>query len=423
MTPPGLRQTYRDRVSRPTRFAQLLDLGLALGIAGAGVSETLVPFSSRAGQGSAAATVTVAVVAGGALAVRRTRPLTTLLVVAAALAGGYALTEQYVLFFGHFVPLLVAVFSTARHGTGRVPIVGAGVGAVLLLGVDLFVPELQTPGEIVFHWGVFAIVWGFGFGLRRHERRAEESTRRAVEAEVAAAEQAMAAVLAERTRIARELHDIVAHSVSTMVVQAGAAEQVVGEDPELARRALAAIRSTGADALGEMRRVVAMLRDDEAGVGGAVADLAPQPGLDGLPALVAASRAAGLDVTLEVRGVPQPLPAGLELTGYRVVQEALTNARRHAGTASVRVLVEHDRAELRLEVADDGPGGAVATRPRAPGQGHGLVGMRERVAMYGGRVEAGPAAGGGFVVRVVLPRADAPGAPAPAHTAVRGATR
>jgi signal transduction histidine kinase len=296
-----------------------------------------------------------------------------------------------------------------------VPIVGAGLGAAALLFYDLFVPLLQTPTEIVFHWGVLATVWGFGFGLRRHELRAEASVRRAVEAEVAAAEQAMAAVLAERTRIARELHDIVAHSVSTMVVQAGAAEQVVDEDPELVRRALATIRTTGADALAEMRRVVAMLREDGPG------ELVPQPGLDGVAGLVATAREEGLAVILDERGTRPALPPGVELTAYRVVQEALTNARRHARATTVRVLVQHLPEALLVEVADDGDGSAATTRSgtaRPPvageGGGHGLVGMRERVALYGGEVSASRGADGGFVVRATLPVPTAQGSPAPA---------
>ena len=418
MTPRGGRPTYRERVRGPSRLARLLDLALALGVTTVGVAEIWVPFGSRAGDGDPVASTVVALVLGAALTQRRAHPLATAVVALGVWPVAFLLVPVYVLFFGQLVPMAIAVFSAARHGPGRVPFVGAGLAAATLLFFDLVVAELQAPGEIVFHWGVFAIVWGFGFGLRRHEQRAEESTRRAVEAEVTAAERAMAAVLAERTRIARELHDIVAHSVSTMVVQAGAAEQVVGEDPELARRALAAIRTTGADALGEMRRVVAMLRDDEAGGAGDEtgdgadsASRAPQPGLDGLPALVAATRAAGVDATLEVRGVARPLPPGLELTGYRVVQEALTNARRHAGAATVRVVVEHDPAQLRITVSDDGAGTTPGPGTSPSAEGHGLVGMRERVAMYGGRIEAGPGPAGGFVVRVVLPQEEPRAAP------------
>ena len=401
MTPRSRRRTYRERVTgRRPRISWLLDLALALGVTAMGVAEIWVPFQSRAGDGDPVASTVVALVLGAALTQRRVHPLGAAVVALGVWPLAFLVVPVYVLFFGQFVPMAVAVFSAARHGAGRVPFIGAGLAAATLLFFDLFVAELQAPGEIVFHWGVFAIVWGFGYGLRRHEQRAEESTRRAVEAEVAAAEQAMAAVVAERTRIARELHDIVAHSVSTMVVQAGAAEQVVGEDPELVRRALTAIRTTGADALGEMRRVVAMLRDDEAEDAEA-GSRAPQPGLDGLPALVSATRAAGLDATLEVRGAPQPLPPGLELAGYRVVQEALTNARRHAGAGSVRVVVEHEPRRLGITVSDDGTGSAAARK--GDSGGHGLVGMRERVAVYGGRLDAGAGPDGGFVVRAVLP--------------------
>jgi signal transduction histidine kinase len=304
-----------------------------------------------------------------------------------------------VLFFGQFVLMGIAVFTMARHGRGRVPVYGAVAAAATLLYVDLFVPELQEPGEIVFHWGVFALVWGFGFGLRRHEERAEESRLRAVHAEVSAAQQAMAAVLEERTRIARELHDIVAHSVSVMVVQAGAAEQVVTEDPELVRRSLATIRSTGTDALGEMRRVVAMLRDgDEPGA------LAPQPGVDGVPLLVEGARQDGLDVRLDVQGDPVRLPSGVDLAAYRIVQEALTNVRRHASATRVQVRLVYGRDDLRIEVSDDG----VGTDGVPAAGGHGLVGMRERATLYGGHVETSTPAGRGFLVRAVLPVAVAP---------------
>jgi signal transduction histidine kinase len=413
--------TYRECMAGSAQVSRLLDIALAIGVTAVGVAETLVPFTSRAGEGSSAATVILTVVIGTALGFRRTHPAATLVVVAVALMAGYFLTAQYVLFFGQFIPFLIAVFSTARHGSGRVPFLGAAIGAALLLQVDLFVEELQSAGEIVFHWGVFAIVWGFGFGMRRHAHRAEESTRRAVEAEVAAAEQAMAAVLAERTRIARELHDIIAHSVSTMVVQAGAAEQIVREDPALVERALATIRTTGAGALDEMHRVVQMLRD---GDDVDPKDLAPQPGLDGLPMLLSTTDASGLVTALEIHGERPPLPAGLELAGYRVVQEALTNVRRHSGAESVRVIVEHDPSQLRITVDDDGHGAAQRLDEESGGGGHGLVGMRERVAMYGGRVETGPGPRGGFMIQATFPleQADFAGLGETARPAVPEAT-
>jgi signal transduction histidine kinase len=216
--------------------------------------------------------------------------------------------------------------------------------------------------------------------------------RRAIEAEIGTAEQAMRAVLDERARIARELHDVVAHSVSSMVVQAGAAEAGL-DDPEYARRTLASIRATGTDAMAEMRRLVSMLRltDD--------APLSPQPRLKALPALVERATDEGTPTRLRVTGTTTPLPAGLDLALYRIVQEALTNVRRHAHATRCEVTLHYGPDAVSVEIVDDGGGGGV----RAGGSGHGLVGMRERAELYGGELAAGPRAAGGFAVRATLP--------------------
>lgn len=374
------------------RRLRILDVALAAAVVAVGLAELWVPFSSRQADGSANATIVVIVVAGLALTQRRAHPLAAGIVVVWSWILVFSFVEVYVLFWGQFVPMGIAVFSMARHGKGRVPYLGAAAGALTLLYFDLFVEQLQSPGEIVFHWGVFTTVWLFGYGLASAERRAQESMRRAIDAEVAAAEQALTAVAEERSRIARELHDIIAHSVTTMVVQAGAAEQVVDDDPEHVRKALATIRDTGAGALAEMRRVVAVLRDtEEPGA------LSPQPGVDALPDLVEDARSAGLEATLEVRGEVRPLPVGVDLAAYRIVQEALTNVRRHADASAVRVGLDYGANDVRIEVADDGVG---SPDPRG---GHGLVGMRERASLYGGCVETDSAHGTGFVVRAVLP--------------------
>ena len=376
------------RLSRP-----LLDLGFAAVVTAVGVAEVWVPFSSRQGEGSAVVVTVCTMIAGLALVHRRRWPLASGLLVLWSWPAVFTAVPLPVLFFGQFVPMAIALFSMARYGSGRVPFVGADAGAATLLYFDLFVEVLQAPGEIVFHWGVFAIVWSFGWALRRFEERARESTRRAVEAEVSAARRAMTAVLEERTRIARELHDIVAHSVSLMVVQAGAAEQVVDDDPDLARRSLGSIRRTGTEALAEMRRVVEVLRDD-----GAPPGLSPQPGLAAVPDLIEEARASGLAAALHVDGDPRDLPPGLDLTAYRIVQEALTNVRRHARATEVRVGVEFADDELRIEVRDDG----VGSNGSVDRGGHGLAGMRERAALYGGSVDLGSTAPG-FVVRAALP--------------------
>ena len=289
---------------------------------------------------------------------------------------------------------------------------GAVAGAATLLFLDFRVDVLQSPGEIVFHWLVFIVAWSVGRGLNVMELRAAESLRRAIEVEVASAERALAAVVEERTRIARELHDVVAHSVSVMVVQAGAAEQVVEDDPAHVRAALETIRRTGTEALAEMRRVVAMLRDaEEAGT------LTPQPGLGQLRVLVDEARSGGLEVSLTVTGTTDRLPAGLDLAAYRILQEALTNVRRHAGASHAEVHVRYEDESLTLEVRDDGrsrsatDGAEPGPDPVAVGTGglgHGLIGMRERVGIYGGRLDAGPTRDGGFRVLAVLPLAGTP---------------
>jgi signal transduction histidine kinase len=208
------------------------------------------------------------------------------------------------------------------------------------------------------------------------------------EREVAARE----AVVEERARIARELHDVIAHHVSTMVVQAGAERRVLGPDQDETREVLGTIERMGRGALSEMRRMVAMLRQDP-GV-----DLVPQPQLADVPVLVEQLQAAGMPVRLSVTGQVRELPVGIELSSYRIVQEALTNALKHAGNASAAVTLAYGDDTLEIVVTDDGPG-------PLPGEsgGHGLVGMRERVTMYGGQLQAGRGQDGGFAVRVQLP--------------------
>ena len=376
---------------------RLADVLLATAVAAVGVAEIWVPFPSVAGDGSRWGSTVVVVATCAALVVRRRWPVGVLSVVALLFVAGLATGQLYVLFWGGFLPFAVAVFSAARYGLGREPYVGAALAAAVLLYLDLFVDELQEPGEIIFHWLVTTVVWSFGWGLQRFERRARESSRQAIAAQVNAAERAMAAVIEERTRIARELHDIVAHSVSVMVVQAGAAEQVVEEDPAYTREALRTIRETGSGALSEMRRVVSMLREDDSG--SPASALAPQPGLAALSALVDEARALGLEVSLTTVGEPRDLPPGLDLAAYRIVQEALTNVRRHAHASRAEVRLEYDADEIRLQVTDDGQGPVNGTAR----QGHGLVGMRERAALYGGRVMTDSTDGQGFAVQAVLP--------------------
>jgi signal transduction histidine kinase len=214
------------------------------------------------------------------------------------------------------------------------------------------------------------------------------------------------AVAAERSRIARELHDVVAHSVSVMVVQAGAARRTVAASPGQAATALGQIESTGRQALVELRRLLGLLRDDDGQATDAA--LAPQPSLANLESLAAAAREAGLPVEVSVEGEPRPLPAGVDLSAYRIVQEALTNALRHGGSDRARVLVCYREHDLELQIHNGGvesAGGRQSSDSDRPDgrSGHGLIGMRERVAMFGGTLEAGTRPGGGYRVAARLP--------------------
>ncbi|WP_240917254.1 sensor histidine kinase [Nocardioides sp. HDW12B] len=384
----------------PVRLA--LDLALAVGLTAMGLLELWVPFESAQGGGSRTVGTLGVLVMTVPLAARRTAPLLTAAVVVPALPLLHAVGSLPVLFWGGFVPIVVATFSVARHGRGREPFVGGALVAGCLLVIDLTVPELQSPSEIVFHWTLLTLVWLSGWSLATMERRARASTQHAIEVEVAAQAQVLSAVVEERARIARELHDIVAHAVSTMVVQAGAAGRVVEDDPELVRRSLDAIRATGSEALAEMRRLVTVMRAE-----GEPDALAPHPGVAAIPALVEEVRSAGLDVTLETSGRAVPLSPGLDLTVYRIVQESLTNVRRHAAATTAAIRLAYADSGVTVEVTDDGAGTSAASTPggasRAPG--HGLLGIRERVSLYGGTLHVGPCAppGHGFVVRAELP--------------------
>lgn len=377
-------------------WGRTVDALFVLGVVVTAIAEIWVPLDSRQGDGRPIVSATQVLVVAGALWWRRTQPVPVAAVVAAGLIIPSALPPAYLLFSGQFVPLCIATFSVARHATGRGPWIGAGVIAATLLYADLFIPLMGGTTEILYHWGVLTVCFAVGRWQAVMADRAERSRQQAIAAEIAAAE----AVLAERTRIARELHDIVAHAMSVMVVQAGAAEQLTEDDPVRVRKSLSAIRSTGTEALGEMRRLVGMLRDDSD-----VGLLAPQPGLSGLKALVDEASETGLPVTLEVSGDERDLPAGVDLAAYRIVQEALTNARRHAvGASQVSVAIRFEPERLELEVADDGRASADTT-----GSGHGLVGMRERVALYDGTLAAEQLADGGFRVLARLPLAPVQG--------------
>jgi signal transduction histidine kinase len=272
----------------------------------------------------------------------------------------------------------------------------AVAGYALVVGVDALVNRNDPHGQIgnfVFGSIVFGVTWTIAFTLGGKLREADEAKERAARAEREREERARAAVGEERARIARELHDVVGHSVSVMTVQASAVRRLLRPEQEREREALLIVEQTGREALAEMRRMVGVLRRPEEAPA-----LAPQPSLEHLGKLVDQAREAGLPVELRVEGEPVELPASLDLTAYRLVQEGLTNALKHARARHAEVLVRYENGHVELTVSDDGLGIG-----SGDGGGHGLVGMRERVSVYGGELEAGPRPDGGFRLRARLP--------------------
>jgi signal transduction histidine kinase len=274
----------------------------------------------------------------------------------------------------------------------------AGIGlAVILASTAILVTQIpgHTTAEVYFIPLDFAVCWFAGFVLRESADQTEAAESRAAVAERSREADALRAVIEERTRIARELHDIVGHSVSVMTVQTSGVRRLLRHEQEQEREALLAVERTGREALAEMRRVVGALRDPEGGPA-----LAPQPSLSRIDTLVAHARETGLPVDLEIEGEPVPLPAGVDLTAYRLVQEGLTNTIKHASAKHADVRVRYDGDHVEIEVSDDGR--RVDGRPSSTAR-HGLVGMRERVAIYGGELEAGARAEGGYRLRARLP--------------------
>jgi signal transduction histidine kinase len=273
----------------------------------------------------------------------------------------------------------------------------ARTGLAVVLGsaaiVVYNVPQ-HSASELVFIPLLFGICWLAGFALRGQAEQAEAAEVRATQAEREREAAMRLAVAEERARIARELHDIVAHAVSVMVLQVGAVRHKLPDALAEDREALRSVEQAGRTALAEMRRLLAAMRRD-----GDDVELTPQPGLDGLDSLLDEVGRAGLPVRLHVDGEPFPLPRAIDLSAYRIVQEGLTNALKHAGASRADVTVRYRPDELQIDVRDNGEGGSTSNGQ----QGHGLVGVRERVKIYGGEMSAGTANGGGFILSTRLP--------------------
>jgi signal transduction histidine kinase len=334
---------------------------------------------------------------------------------------------------GSDLAVVVLLYTLAAYRPRRISVAGLAVCvAGSMVAIAKWAPEhtVRSPYAIGASVAVFAgpalLAWLLGDSMqwrRSYYRGLEE---RAARLERERDAQAQIAAAAERARIARELHDVVAHNVSVMVVQADGAAFAFETSPDKARQALTTISRTGRQALAEMRGLLGVLRsaDDEG------ADLTPQPGVEQLAGLLEHTRAAGVPVSFTVEGVPRPLQPGAALTAYRIVQESLTNVRKHGGPAVMAaVTLRFCEDRLVIKVTDDGRAGSAGDDARAraagDGLGHGLIGMRERVEVYGGTVAAGPRPGGGWRVIATLPLAagPSPGAVSPGAVSPTAAAR
>jgi signal transduction histidine kinase len=337
------------------------------------------------------------------LVVRRRLPFTVFALGAGSMAVQGALGFYSPTFA--FLALNVALYTLAAYGERRLAILGVAVWAGLLsVHLTFFVvttwPHVAVADlyDLFNDWVLLAAAWVLGQGVRQRRAHAVELEGRAARLEREREEQARQAAIQERLRIARELHDVVAHSLSVIGIQAGAARLVLDAEPTpvRAREAVASIEATANRAMAEMRRALGILRDNEQ----AGAALAPLPGLDRLPALLDQVRAAGLAVDLTVKGAPRPLATSIDLSLYRIVQEALTNALKHARATHAEVVVCYAAHDVTVEVTDDGRG---SPSPTGRSGGAGTIGMQERVALFSGELRVGPRPQGGYAVRACLP--------------------
>jgi signal transduction histidine kinase len=331
--------------------------------------------------------------AAAGIGIRSRRPLAALLLALAAMTAESILIDQDPESPASLIATLLALYSVAAHADrGR-----AAFAVTLGIAVPCVLEVTADNGDIYDVWvivPIFVVPWLAGRAVRASRRQADRL--RLLTERLRAERDALVrlALIDEHTRIARELHDSIAHAVTVMVLQAGAAEQVLASAPDRARAAAGAIEELGRQALGDLRRMLGVLGGQEpAGA------LAPPVGLGEVDRLIAHMRQAGLPVQLEVHGAPAELPAGVDISAYRIIQEGLTNALKHAGGVLTTVTLDYGRDALVVEITDDGSGPG---RPSLAGARQGLIGMRERVALHGGTLEAGPGERGGYVVRARL---------------------
>ena len=359
----------------------------------------------RGHHGSVAAGMVVSTALCVVVALRRRFPEPMLLLALGAGLAQLALDVETTTADFAMLVITYTVAATGARWSSRLAL-GVSLGAATVAEIRWPTDHSSFAGQIaiaVFQTVPFALAWVLGDSVRTRRAYFAQLEERAARLEKEREAQSKVAVAAERARIARELHDVVAHNVSVMVVQADGAAYVMDVAPDQAKAALETISSTGRQALAEMRRLLGVLRTGEHQESG---EYVPQPDVEQIDDLVEQCRSSGLPVDFKVEGTPRPLPSGVELTAYRIVQEALTNTRKHGGPnagASVRLVYFDDG--LGLLVEDDGKGAPheLYEEGGVDGRGHGLIGMRERVGMVGGTLDAGPRPGGGFRISALLP--------------------
>jgi len=387
-----MEQSIRDTLGS-ARVRRGADIGLAVGLALLALVDLALSSDATSWGGRGPLQVCLALGCTLPLAWRVRYPIATVVVITAAGGLLVAVAAPHQAPFEVFIGSVLASYSIGAHTAGGRRWLGLGlmfgVGLPFMVAAD---SNGMASGNALAPIAWLTGAWAVGAIIRGRRLRTAELELLTAELAQQRDLQAQAAVAVERGRIARELHDVVAHNVSMMVVQAGAADRVLEGDQPDVRRALAAIAGTGRETVDEMRLLLGVVRSDE-GDG-----LSPQPGLADLDQLVSNVRSAGLHVDLRVEGERSPLSPGVDLSAYRIVQEALTNVLKHAESATVEVTVRYANDAVQVEVCDDG-------RPREPtaGGGNGLIGMRERVAMLGGEFRAGARRDGGFAVFARLP--------------------
>jgi signal transduction histidine kinase len=341
------------------------------------------------------------------LALRRRAPIAALLVAAAGFVGSRILLDAAEASIVG-IALSISIYSAAAYGRAPHRHWACGVAAAAVIGelwreLTLDIPGVEADTDLVkvfamvFYAALIVAMWALGSAMGSGRRRAAELLDRTLQLERQREENARRAVFDERVRIARELHDVVAHHVSVMGVQAGAARLVMERDPESATASLASIERASRQAVEELHRLLGFLRQ-----AGDPDDLGARPGVGQLRTLAADMSGPDLTVEVGIEGEERSLPPTVDVSAYRIVQEALTNTLKHAGATHAGVRIRYWPGEIEVEVVDDGRARPAATNGSRPG-GLGLVGMRERAALHGGRLEAGPRRGGGFAVRAKLP--------------------